>query len=132
MLGLYEHKLIFKFFLSKITMTSFRSFKESNPWNFSGGPVAKTLLSQCRGPRFDTWSGNQIPHAATKTQCSQINILKINKIKGRGQQRVRWLDGITDSMEMSLGKLRKLVVDRDACSQVCCSPWGHKESDLTE
>ena len=36
-------------------------------WDFSGGPVAKTLCPQCRGPGFNTWLGNQIPHATTKS-----------------------------------------------------------------
>ena len=35
--------------------------------DFPGVPVAKILCSQCRGPRFDPWSGNWIPHAATKS-----------------------------------------------------------------
>ena len=57
--------------------------------------------------------------------------LMLGKIEGggqRGRQRMRWLDGITDTMDMGLGGLRKLVMDKE----VCCGSWGRKESDTTE
>ena len=48
----------------------------------------------------------------------------------RGQQRMRWLNGITDSMDMSLSKLWELVIRQGGL--VCCSPCGREESDTTE
>ena len=59
--------------------------------------------------------------------------LMLRKIEGRRrreQERMRWLDGITDSMHMGLGGLRGLVMDMEALA--CCDSLGCKEPDTTE
>ena len=60
--------------------------------------------------------------------------LMLGGIGGRrrkGQKRMRWLDGITDSMDMSLSELRELVMLASP-GLACCDSWGRKESDMTE
>ena len=60
------------------------------------------------------------------------NTLRIGKIEGRrrrGQQRMRWLDGITNSVDIGLGGVG--VFDEQG-GLACCGSWGRKESDMTE
>ena len=70
-------------------------------------------------------------HVIQRTDSLEKTLM-LGKIEGRrqsGRQRMRWLEGITDSMDMSLSKMG--VGDGQGVL-VCCSPWGRKESDTTE
>ena len=70
-------------------------------------------------------------HLMQRTDSLEKTMM-LGKIEGRrrGRQRMRWLDGITDSMDMSLSKLQEF--EQAQGSLACCSPWGRKELDMTE
>ena len=67
------------------------------------------------------------PDVKSRLMEKTLMLLKIEGRRRRGQERMRWLDGITDSMDMSLSKLWD-----GQGGLVCCSPWGCKESVTTE
>ena len=71
-----------------------------------------------------------IDHLIQRTDSLEKTLMlgKIESGRKRGQQRMRWLNGITNSMDMNLSKLWELVIG----SLACCSPWGRKALDTTE
>ena len=86
----------------------------------------------------DIWQNQynivKLKNKIKKFKKKKEKTLMLGKIEGRrrrGQQRRRWLDSITDSMNMSLNKVLEMVKDRGTW-RAACSPWGHKESDRTE
>ena len=92
--------------------------KESQPWIFIG-----RIDAEAEAPIL--W----LPDVKSQLTGKDLMLGKIEGMRRRGPERIRWLNGIIDSMDMSLSRLRD---SEGQGSLVCYSPWGHKGLDTTE
>ena len=93
--------------------------KEINPGYSLEGLVLKLKLQ---------YFGHLVQRADSLEKTPMLG--KIEGKRRRGKGRMRWLDGITDSMDMNLSKLHDIVEDRGAWP-AACSPWGCQQSEMT-
>ena len=91
--------------------------KGNQPWIFTGKTDAKREAPILWPPDVMDWLTGK-----------DLDAGKIEGRRWREQQRMKWLDDIADSMDMSFSQLCEMVEDG---SLVCYSPWGRKESDMT-
>ena len=102
---------------------AYKKIKSVNPKEINPEYSLEGLLLKLKLQFFDHLM--QTADSLEKTRM----LGKIKDKMRRGQQRMRWIDSITDSMDMNLSKLWEIVKDREG-SLTCCSPRGRRELDI--